>query len=78
MINLLAIAASIVFFVTLRGGGGFSSPGFFPTIIVIVCVALRSPPSVAVTVKVYFPSGSLPTILPDSLIVNPDGRPLAV
>ena len=49
---------------TTGGGGGVPFSGGFPTIIVNVCVVERLPPSVAVTVNVYFPSGSFPLILP--------------
>ena len=52
-------------------------PGF-PTIMVNVCEVDKLPPSVAVTVNVYVPSGSLPLILPLSLIDNPAGKPLTL
>ena len=75
----LAIADSNVFGFTITGGGGGVplSPRF-PTTIVNVCVVERLPPSVAVTVNVYVPSGSLPFILPASLIESPAGKPLTL
>ena len=61
----------------IGGGGGSPFPGF-PTIMVNVWEVDKLPPSVAVTVNVYVPSGSHPLIQPLSLIDNPAAKPLTL